>query len=388
MSEANPTGHESTGMTGTEQLRANIVGVGLIGGSVGLALRRAGWHVMVSDVDPVSAARAVEIGAADSEGFDAQADLTVIATPVGSIAQAATEALEKTAGIVTDVGSTKSEICASVSDPMFVGGHPMAGSEHDGLAGADADMFTSAIWVLTPGEHTDERAFARLRAILRSLGAEVMTLPAETHDALVAQVSHVPHLAAAALMNLADGGAVQHRALLRLAAGGFRDMTRISAGRSSIWPDICVANGPAIVDALDDLVGRLSEIRTMVDREDKVGLYQLLDRARTARLNLPVGYGTVEHVAEIAVPIPDRPGELAAITTLAAELDVNILDMSISHSGEGRKGTVSLVVDSAKAERLIGGLMARRYNPAVQGYGDSQGPLSKVSGDSVGTDNG
>lgn len=360
--------------------RANVVGVGLVGGSVGLALRRQGWHVSVTDVDPDSQSRAVELGVADDTVFDVGADLTVIATPVSSISQAALDALEKTSGMVTDVGSTKAEICTAVADPRFVGGHPMAGSEQDGLAGASADLFNGAVWVLTPAEQTDERVFARVRAVIRSFGAEVMTLPAETHDALVAQVSHVPHLTAAALMNLADGGAVEHRALLRLAAGGFRDMTRISAGRAAIWPDICVANSPAIVGALDDLLERLADIRNMVDRQDKVALFQMLDRARTARLNLPVGYGAVEEVTEIAVPIPDRPGELAAITTLAAELDVNILDLGISHSGEGRKGIVSLVVDATKAERLIGGLMAHKYNPTVEGYSGRPGDDHDVVG--------
>ncbi len=353
--------------------RANVIGAGLIGGSIAMALRAQGWRVSISDVNSESASRAVEVEAADEVGFDHGADLTVIATPVSSIPDAAKSALEKTSGMVTDVGSTKAEICAAVRHSRFVGGHPMAGSEQDGIAGARADLFEGAVWVLTPTDETDERIFARVRGVIRRFGAEVMTLPPATHDALVAQVSHVPHLTAAALMNLADGGAVEHRALLRLAAGGFRDMTRISAGRAVIWPDICVANSTAIVGALDDLVDRLQGIRAMVDRQDKVALFQMLDRARTARLNLPVGYGTVEQVTEIAVPIPDRPGELAAITTLAAELDVNILDLGISHSGEGRQGTVSLVVDANKSERLMGGLMARRYNPTVQGYNNLQG---------------
>lgn len=364
MTDSGPLGAPESGQ------RANVIGAGLIGGSIALALRSQGWRVAISDVDQASAMRSVELAIADDAGFDHGADLTVVATPVSSIPDAAKMALEKTAGMVTDVGSTKAEICAAVRDPRFVGGHPMAGSEQDGLAGARADLFEGAIWVLTPSEDTDERIFARVRSVIRRFGAEVMTLPAETHDALVAQVSHVPHLTAAALMNLADGGAVEHRALLRLAAGGFRDMTRISAGRAAIWPDICVANSPAIVGALDDLVNRLESIRDMVDRQDKVALFQMLDRARTARLNLPVGYGTVDQVTEIAVPIPDRPGELAAITTLAAELDVNILDLGISHSGEGREGIVSLVVDAAKSERLMGGLMARHYNPMVQGYSE------------------
>ncbi|MEM9651156.1 MAG: prephenate dehydrogenase/arogenate dehydrogenase family protein, partial [Actinomycetota bacterium] len=269
-------------------------------------------------------------------------------------------------GIVTDVGSTKASICSQIDDPRFLGGHPMAGSDQDGISGAKADLFVGAMWVLTPGEETSQVAFATVRRLIKAVGAESIALPPAVHDELVAQVSHVPHLTSAALMNLADSTSVEHRALLRLAAGGFRDMTRISGGRPTIWPDICVANRDAIVIGLDRLIGALTTTRNLVAERDKMGLYQLLDQARTARLNLPVGYGQVDKVSELAVPVPDRPGEIAAIATLAAELDVNILDLEISHSGEGRQGVMTLIVDAAKAERLLGGLMARSYRPTLR----------------------
>ncbi len=346
--------------------RANVVGTGLIGGSVGLALRERGWHVSASDLDDGSQSEAVERGAADVIGLDPMADVTFIASPVGAIPELAERALGKTSGLVTDVGSTKADICRAVINPRFVGGHPMAGSDQDGIAGARSDLFAGAMWVLTPSESTDEDAFAVIRAVVRSFGAETISLPPTVHDELVAHVSHVPHLTAAALMNLASSGSLQHRALLRLAAGGFRDMTRISAGRTSIWPDICVANSTAISKSLTELIERLEETRNLVASRDRVGLYRLLNEARMARLNLPVGYGEVERVAEVAVPIPDRPGELAAITTLAAELDVNILDLEISHSGEGRQGLLTVVVDADLAERLVGGLMVRNYHPTIR----------------------
>ncbi len=320
----------------------------------------------MSDVDGGSQSEAVNRGAADAVGLDANADITFIAAPVGVIPELAEQALAKTSGLVTDVGSTKADICRSVIDPRFVGGHPMAGSEQDGINGARSELFVGAMWVLTPSETTDEEAFAIVRAVVRSFGAETISLDATVHDELVAHVSHVPHLTAAALMNLAASGSLQHRALLRLAAGGFRDMTRISAGRPSIWPDICVANSTAITASLTELIERLHETRRLVESRDRVGLFQLLNSARMARLNLPVGYGEVERVAEVVVPIPDRPGELAAITTLAAELDVNILDLEISHSGEGRQGVLTVVVDADLAERLVGGLMVRAYHPTVR----------------------
>lgn len=342
---------------------ANVIGAGLIGGSVGLALRSLGWSVSISDVDEAVASQAVTVGAADVVGFDEKADVTFIATPVGTIAELAKDALERTTGPVTDVGSTKLDIVWAIDHPRFVGGHPMAGSEQDGLVGAKDNLFEGAMWVLTPIESTDEASFSKVRSIVRSLGAESTTLLPRTHDQMVAQVSHVPHLTAASLMCLADDMSIEHRALFRLAAGGFRDMTRISAGRPSIWPDICVANKTAIVKGLDGLITQLGDIRERVDGQDRDGILELLTRARSARVNLPTGFGVAEQMAEVAVPMPDRPGEIATIATLASELDVNIYDLEITHSGEGRRGVMMMVVAREQSERLVGGLMARGYRP-------------------------
>ena len=342
-----------------------VVGVGLIGGSVGMALRKQGWHVSVVDIDGTVAQQAVDLGAADRVGPDPDAEITFLAASVGSIPALAAQALETTSGIVTDVGSTKAEICRLVQDPRFVGGHPMAGSEQDGIIGADPELFGGAMWVLTPTSATDEATFATVASVVRTFGCEVIALAPDVHDNLVAQVSHVPHLTAASLMCMAADTSVEHRALLRLAAGGFRDMTRISSGRASIWPDICIANREAIVAGLGRLIEGLEDVRDLVTRQDRAGLLDLLNKARTARMNLPTGYGVVERVAEISVPIPDRPGEIAAIATLAAELDVNILDLEISHSSEGSRGVIQLMVDAALGERLVGGLMARGYHPTL-----------------------
>jgi prephenate dehydrogenase len=343
-----------------------LVGTGLIGGSVGMALREHGWRVTGTDPDQRSLERALELGAIDDTGVDPESEVTFLAVPVGRIPELAQEFLDRTSGVVTDVGSTKSGIAQALDQPRFVGGHPMAGSEQDGIEGARADLFAGAMWVLTPTEKTSEHTFALVRSLVASFGAEAISLEPEVHDELVALVSHVPHLTAAALMCLADESSLEHRALLRLAAGGFRDMTRISAGRSSIWPDICVANRPAITAGLDRLIAELTRIRERVAFEDRSGLLQFLGRARTARLNLPSGYAQAERLAEVAIPIPDRPGEIAAITTLASELDVNLIDLEISHSSEGRRGVLLVVVDAAIGERLVGGLMAKGYRPTLR----------------------
>jgi prephenate dehydrogenase len=308
----------------------------------------------------------VELGALDTVGTDAEAEITFVATPVSAIAEAAREALARGRGLVTDVGSVKGPTVEAVADARFVGGHPMAGSEQEGVDGADPTLFEGAVWVLTPTEDTDDDAYATVRAVVSSLGAEVVALPPDRHDALVAVVSHVPHLTAATLMGLAADRSEEHAALLRLAAGGFRDMTRIAAGHPGIWPDICAENRAAIVEVLDRLGDALGDMRDLVSKGDRDGLLGALERARAARVNLPSRFERPDDLAEVRVPVPDRPGVLADVTTLATDLDVNILDLEIAHSGEGQRGVLILVIEAAMGERLRGGLLARGYRPSIR----------------------
>jgi len=346
--------------------RAGVVGTGLIGGSIGLALRQRGWHVTGHDADPTRAERALALGALDAVGVDAAAEITFVATPVGAVGRVVVETLGTTRGLVTDVGSVKASIVEAVDDARFVGGHPMAGSEQEGVEGADAELFEGAVWVLTPTAATDDAAYAAVRTVVSSFGAEVVALSPAQHDALVAVVSHVPHLAAATLMRLADERAEEHAALLRLAAGGFRDMTRVAAGHPGIWPDICGENRVAIVDMLDRLVEALADMRDVVAKDDRAGLLAVLERARAARVNLPARFSRPSDLSELRVPVPDRPGVLADVTTLATDLSVNILDLEIAHSSEGQRGVLIMVVEAALAERFHGGLLARGYRPSLR----------------------
>jgi prephenate dehydrogenase len=352
--------------------RAAIVGTGLIGGSIGLALRARGWRVTGADVDGATADRAKALGALDEVGEDPEAEITFIATPVVAVVAevlGVTARTRRPDAIVTDVAGVKAPLAARLPHPRFVGGHPMAGSEQVGIDGADADLFVGATWVLTPTATTDPDAYARLQAVLSSLGAEVIALSPAQHDTLVATVSHVPHLAAATLMNLADRAAEEHGALLRLAAGGFRDMTRIAAGQPDIWPDLCVANAPAIVESLDALVADLSTMRDRVAASDRAELLAVLEHAATARRSLPARAARPERLAEVRVPIPDRPGVLAEITTLAGDLGVNIADLEIAHSAEGDRGVLVLVVDGDAAQRLHDALAGRGYRATSRHLG-------------------
>ena len=345
--------------------RANVIGLGLIGGSIALGLRSRGWHVSGDDAEPSRVDDAIARGCIDGAGIDPHADITFVAVPVLAAQDSVETALKETSGVVTDVGSVKGALCAAVDDERFVGGHPMAGSELEGLDGADADLFSGAVWVLTPTVATSHTTIAAVAAAISALGAEMVAMAPERHDEMVAVVSHVPHLAAASLMGLAADGAAEHAALLRLAAGGFRDMTRIASGHPDIWLDICDQNRDAIVSALDRLIDRLGEMRTIVDSVDRHGLLDRLQRARLARSNLPSRITRPETLAEVRIPIPDRPGAAAEIFTLAAREGINIASFEVVHLAESNLGVAVILVDADAAEAYRSALAAEGMHPAV-----------------------
>jgi prephenate dehydrogenase len=346
--------------------RANVIGLGLVGGSIALGLRERGWTI--SGIDPDSRRVAAALGRAciDREGLDPDAEITFVAVPVLAIADQVKVALAETSGLVTDVGSVKSAVTMLIDDPRFVGGHPMAGSELEGLDGADGAMFSGAVWVLTPVADTADATFSRVASVIAELDAEVVALAPDRHDDVVAVISHVPHLAAATLMGLAAERSEEHAALLRLAAGGFRDMTRIASGHPAIWLDICSENRGAIVAGLDSLIESLGELRTVIDDDDRDLLNARLQHAREARLNLPSRVTQPENLSEVRIPIPDRAGAAAEIFTLAAELGVNIPSFEVVHMAEGNLGVAVVLIDSDVSDLFRGGLLARGYRPSIQ----------------------
>lgn len=348
------------------QKSAGIIGLGLIGGSLALALRDLGYSVGGVDQDEVAVERAIANGVIHHAGLPAAASLTIVATPVDAIPDGVKQALTETTGWVTDTGSVKGPIANAVSSDRFVPSHPMAGSEQSGLDGARPDLFRGAAWVITPSVETSDQTFAAMHELVVALGADPLTLEPRAHDRMVATVSHVPHLTAATLMNVASQRSDEHLAMLRLAAGGFRDMTRIASGSPDIWPPICLQNGDAITSALDEVIAGLTELRAAVDSEDPESIREALTSARAARVNLPTKTALPPGLSEIRVRIKDQRGELAAITGLAAELDVNIFDLEIAHSAEGPTGVIVLLVDSDVADVLRGGLLARGYRPSVR----------------------
>ncbi len=338
-------------MISPSERRAHVIGLGLIGSSVALALKSAGWRVTGFDQDSDVLSTALRASVVETSFEHDDNDLVVIATPAGTVATIANAYLrahDRPSLLVTDVAGVKSTIVRAISDPRFLGGHPMAGSELRGLAGARSDLFQGCTWVLTPTASTTTEAYGRLHGLLREVGANVVAVEASVHDRLVAVASHVPHLLAGALMNEASRVAEQDAVLLQLAAGGFRDMTRVAAGDPSIWPDILFENRDAVVQSLAALEQRVAALRDVVARGQREELTASLLDAAHARRQLPGRALDAEHLAYLRVGVSDQPGVLAAVTTRASELLVNIYDIEIAHGIEGTSGTLLLAVDEAQ----------------------------------------
>ena len=343
--------------------RAHVVGLGLIGASVARALSRADWTVTGEDLDPAVQRDALFQGVITDNTAHPDTELGVVATPAGAVVDVARRLLDSLSpsAIVTDVAGVKETIAHELDHHRMVPGHPMAGSERRGLAGSRADMFEGATWVLTPTSSTDPVAYTRVHQVIRELGAHVVALDAADHDRLVALASHVPHLVAGALMNEATQTAREDAVLLQLAAGGFRDMTRIAAGDPLMWPDVLLENRRAVTRTLDDLIERLTTLRHVVADQDRTTLEDSLRSASEARRHLPGRAINADHLAYLRVDIADRPGALATITTLASDLVVNIFDIEIAHHVEGSSGTLLLAVDARVTDGFVEALQLRGF---------------------------
>lgn len=355
--------------------RVAVVGCGLIGGSAALALARTEDHrvVAVFDADPAAADAAVEAGAADRASASiaeavAEVDVVVVGVGVSAIATTAEAVLDASSPgtAVTDVGSVKAPVVrtieAGAGGGRFCGGHPMAGSERHGFAAARADLFDNAVWVLTPTDATDPGSITRVARLAAATGASPLSLPPEIHDAIVAVVSHVPHMAAAALMNVAQGRA-EEAPVLRLAAGGFRDVTRIAAGNPRIWEDILTENADAVRDALDAYILSLTDLRA--DLDDRSALRKSLESASRSRRTLPIPEVAAD-LASVVVPISDRPGAFAEIANVLGESGVNIIDLELRHSAEGGRGLLQVTVAGAHADAAVAALGARGLTARVE----------------------
>src|SRR5256714_1297835 len=352
-------------------MRVAVLGVGLIGGSVGLAAREQGSVVSGWDVDAGVLGAAAERGAVDRAADSAAdaldgAEAAFLGPPVGVLPELSAEVLGVAAEdcVVTDVGSTKRARAGATEDERFIGGHPIAGSEASGVEHARADLFDGAAWYLTPGERSSGVLYERLHGLLVSFGARPIAIDAQTHDRLLATVSHLPHVLANVLVSQAAADLTRENEALPRVGPSFRDATRVAGASSSVWTDIYLTNAAAIAERIDDTVERLGRVAADLRAGDAAALRRWNEAARDDRQRLLEADLAGGPVHELSVSVPNRPGIVAQVALALGRGGVNIADMAPAPAPDNRTGAITLGVVGGgagpRAAGLIGGAGAPR----------------------------
>jgi prephenate dehydrogenase len=354
---------------------AAVIGTGLIGTSVGLALRRRGVAVYLADVDASVLSTAASLGAGETLDPPGPVDLAIIAVPPHHVASALERAQRRgLAAAYTDVASVKastqeSAFAHGVDETTFIGGHPLAGREISGPLGARADLFDGRPWVLTPTAATGRDALNRALELISLCGAVPVVMDAADHDHAVALISHAPHLVAAIM-----AARLEHASedAARVAGPGVRDVTRIAAGDPALWEEILASNASAVADVLDeyatDLAKAVASLRALAaDDADKrsagrAELVELLKRGNAGQARIPGKHGAPREVyAAVPVVITDAPNELARLFAAVGAAGVNIEDVRIEHSPGQTAGLATLQVAPQSAEALAARLSERGW---------------------------
>ena len=361
--------------------RVHIVGSGLIGASIGMALRAAGADVSLEDLSPTTAALARDLGAGDlpgpGDGGERDVEVVVVATPpdVTSVVVVAAQQRFPSA-VVTDVASVKQiivdEVAARGGDlSRFVGGHPMAGRERSGAIAARADLFEGRTWVLTPTQDTTAEAVAVVRRMAESTGAAVVVLAAGEHDAAVAAVSHVPQIAAtvvaARLEALSDTS-------VALAGQGVRDVTRIAASDPGLWTQILVGNAAAVRDVLTDVIADLRDLESALDAIARDGSHDLgapgsraviagrLAAGNAGHARIPGKHGAAPTAyGSVVVLVPDEPGQLGRLFNDVGDAGVNLEDLRLDHAQGRPFGLAEIFVVPGAVGHLAEALTTRGW---------------------------
>src|SRR5213592_3409855 len=353
-----------------------IIGTGLIGASVALAAKRSGsWTVTGHDPDPGAldaaiARRAIDARAESLAEAVGEADLAVVAAPVAQLAGQVRAALEASGErcTVTDVGSTKSNVCgAARGSARFVGGHPVCGSEARGAEHASADLFDGATWFLTPLAETDPARYRLVHAFVSGLGATPVAVDPQAHHRRVAITSHLPHARANLLVNQAGAGKVEGHEPLAAAGGSLRDMTRVAGANPRIWVDIFLDNAEALAGALAEHRRRVEQVERALAEGDAGFLARWIAEASgNKRRMLADAYEEPGLLQRLRVHVPDRPGVLAGITQALGAERINIEDFELQHLSRERGGTLTLLVGGQdEAERAAKILETQGYHVVI-----------------------
>lgn len=350
--------------------RLLVVGAGLVGTSVALGARAAGWGVWLQDSDPAAQAMAAELGAGTPGAPSSEPDLVVVAVPPRVASRVISTQLQLYLdATVSDVCSVKSDLVLELEAcqadlSRYVPGHPLAGSEVSGARGARGTLFRDRVWVLTPSERTDPGRTAAVAGFAEQLGAVAMQCDAVVHDRAVALTSHLPQLVSSVLAGrLADAGAQE----TRLAGQGLRDMTRIAASDPALWTQILTSNAGPVLAELEPVLEDLGRVRDALEAIARTGqssgastvVESVLERGNTGRSRIPGKHGAAgAPTASLVVTVPDEPGQLAALFALAGRTGVNLEDVRIDHALGRPTGLVELEVSSSQVEPLRAALLA------------------------------
>jgi prephenate dehydrogenase len=349
--------------------RVAVLGVGLIGGSIGLAARqRLDAEVVGHGRSPARLERAVELGALDrGAGSIAEAcegaDLVFCAGPVATLPAQVGAALTAAGAetVVTDVGSTKSELVDDLGgDERFIGGHPLAGAETAGVENARADLFEGARWYLTPTDRSSGLLYDRLQRTVAGLGARPQAIDAATHDRLMATVSHLPHVVANVLAAEATAALTQGSERMPEVGPSFRDATRVAGSNPAIWTDIFASNRDAVADSVESVARRLEAAAALIRGGEREPVASWHAEAGEDRRRLLEAESEAGPLQELRVVVANRPGTIAELALALGEAGVNIEDMALHPAPDMTSGAVSLwVAGSEQAERaaeLVRGL--------------------------------
>lgn len=336
-----------------------IVGLGLIGGSLAAAFRRKKVSDTIIGIDYESVInKALNLNLIDKgygkdlrdEGLR-KVDLIILATPIKTILKLLPKLGEQVrpGTLITDVGSTKEKIVnmAASSLPQgvyFLGGHPMTGSEKRGLENNDPFLFENAVYVLTESNLVPNELIEEFVEIIECIGAKVIVLPSKFHDELAAVVSHLPQILAVTLMHYASKLNRKHAVYLKLAAGGFQDMTRVASSPYEIWADICKSNSENIKSAIDQFIAELKSTKHLISNSK---LESIFNEAAQNRLSIPKDTrGFLRPHFDISIVVEDKPGMIAAISTPLARENINIKDIEVLKVREGDAGTLRLAFEN------------------------------------------
>ncbi|MFD2332120.1 prephenate dehydrogenase [Cohnella sp. GCM10020058] len=351
--------HETLQTTpnGKVPLRIAIFGVGLIGGSLALCwkgkpgLTIVGHSVNAASVDKYLALGVVDEATTSVEAAAAGADVIVLCVPVGMLddyLQRLSELPLKEGCIITDVGSTKASVvnCAErlkLKGAVFIGGHPMAGSERSGVEAATPDLYENAFYVLTPSPGTPPEAIERLEELICWTRANIVKIEAGLHDDIVGAISHLPHIIAVALVNQIADYNESNDLYRRLAAGGFRDITRIASSDPYIWRDILLGNRDVLLKLLADWRGEIAAFERLLEDREGAGIVERFSNAGRFRDNLPERRkGMITSLHECYVDVPDQPGIVGRIATELGQARINLSNLHIIESREDVPGVLRL----------------------------------------------